>query len=98
MPASSGPASVELIDLWGRGCVGLLVSQNLHVCVCVCDMERLPFPLEKVPITSGLIRRHFALARRQSAKCRDTESTRFRRQELSFLSALLLLLVLCLYY
>lgn len=56
------------------------VSQHL----CVCDTEGLLFPLETVPITSGLIRHHFALARRQLPDLR----TLMRMQEFSCLSAL----------
>lgn len=59
-------AWVELIDLWKRGCMCLLLFQLISGCVTRDVSWSL---LKKVPITSGLIPHHFALARRQSAKC-----------------------------
>lgn len=63
-------AWVELIDLWKRGCMCLLLFQRISGCVTWDVSWSL---LKKVPITSGLIPHHFALARRQSDE--DTEMT-----------------------
>lgn len=72
----------------------LRVFASVSQPVRVWDMEQFLFPLEKLSIPSGLSRRHFAMARRQSAKCRDTELTRGGKSSLDCLHCFALILCL----